>query len=88
MADVGLLEKSLAYLEQTSLSILQNPSASQPALVDAVCDLSDRLKYCDPAEDLDVGEGAVDTPRPDISWLRDLKIIQRDYNVSTYFCLF
>lgn len=82
LADFGLLEKSLAYLEKIAISILLRPSESQPDLVDSVCELGDRLKYCDPVEDPDVGEGDVDTPRPDNSWLRDLKAIQRDYDVS------
>lgn len=75
------MEKSLGYLEQVSLSILQNPNTAQPSLIDQVCILADRLKYYDPVEDLDVLEGDADNSRLGNTWLRDLEAIQQDYSV-------
>lgn len=84
MADMGLLEKALQYLEQLSLSIIQNPSVSQPTIVDRVCKLADRLKYHDLVGDADESalEGDLNNSRPDNSWLKDLKAVQNDFHVS------
>ncbi|KAJ8938476.1 hypothetical protein NQ318_004116 [Aromia moschata] len=49
LADRGLLEKSLHYLEKVSSYVVSNPTAVQPHFVDKVCTLADRLKFCDPA---------------------------------------
>lgn len=85
LADRGLLEKALLYLEKVSYSILQNPSLVQLSLISQVCQLADRLKYCDPVEES--FEGDLDTSRPDNSWLKDLKAIEEDYNVRIDICL-
>lgn len=86
LADRGLLEKSLSYLEQIADAILQNPAAVDPSLVNRVCELADRLKYHDPVGDDDEVhfEGDFDSSRPDNSWLKDLKQIQHDFNVNLF----
>lgn len=82
LVDHGLLEKGLQYLERTADGIIRYPSRVQASLVSRVCELSDRLKYCDPlqAEDLD-------SNRADATWLSNLKTILNDFNVSNRFDL-
>lgn len=82
MADRGLLEKSLAYLEQISGYITQNPTLVQSDFVEKVFELADKLKYYDPIGDAD--EGDLDRSKPEMSWLNDLKIIQNDLKVSFF----
>ncbi|KAK9872597.1 hypothetical protein WA026_018729 [Henosepilachna vigintioctopunctata] len=86
LADRGLLEKSLAYLERISLYIINNPSNVQSSLVNNVCTLADRLKYYDPIgpeeEDENV-DGEVDN-RLDNSWLKGLRAILNDINMGLY----
>lgn len=83
LADRGLLEKSLAYLEKITLAILQNPGVAQSSLVTQVCQLGEKLKYYDPVEEEAFeGDGTLDTSRPDHSWLKELKAIESDFNVS------
>ena len=53
--------------------------------MEKVCQLADRLKYNDLIEDADDTTSVDDnlnTSRPDNSWLRDLKIFQRNMCVS------
>lgn len=80
MADHGLLEKGLLYLERVALSIKQDPARVQQSLVSRVCELADRLKYCDPVQD----DADLDSSRADSSWLADLKIVLDNYTVSYY----
>ncbi|RZC42229.1 uncharacterized protein BDFB_009106, partial [Asbolus verrucosus] len=81
LADVGLLEKALSYLEKIANFIVKNPGAVDRSLVNDVYLLADRLKYYDP-----VGDGEEDTDfdscRLDNLWLKDLKRIQNDYNTG------
>ncbi|XP_044262205.1 protein transport protein Sec16A isoform X2 [Tribolium madens] len=79
LADVGLLEKSLSYLEKIAIFIVKNPTSVDIGLVDDVTRLADRLKYYDP---VGVGDGDFDTSRLDHSWLEDLKRVQNDLNVG------
>lgn len=88
MADRGLLEKSLAYLEQISASIVQNPAIVTPSFVDKVYELADKLKYNDlvgDADDSHLGDGDLDRSRVETSWLNDLKKIQSDFNVRYFY---
>lgn len=85
MADRGLLEKALSYLEHLAIVIIQSPSIIQPSLIKSVCKLGDRLKYYDIADDPDESANySTDTlnNRPDNSWLKDLRLIQKEYEVS------
>ncbi|XP_049821203.1 protein transport protein Sec16A-like isoform X4 [Aethina tumida] len=86
LADRGLLEKSLAYLEKLSGYIIANPTGVPSALIDNVCNLADRLKFSDPVGDADVDEtefGAnLETSRPDHSWLKELRSIQNDHQAG------
>lgn len=85
LADRGLLEKALSYLEHLAVVIVQNPSIIQPSLVDSVCKLGDRLKYYDIADDPDESTNYstdILSNRPDNSWLKDLRLIQKEYKVS------
>lgn len=77
--DYGLLENGLQYLERTAEGIAANPTRVPSSLVAKVCELSDRLKYCDPlqAEDLD-------SNRADATWLSNLKTVLNDMNVSDF----
>lgn len=87
LADFGLLQKALQYLELVAGRIIYNPTGLSPALVDGVCELSDRLKFYDPvgdAEDESEFGAALETSRPDHSWLKDLRAIQNDYQVLFY----
>lgn len=80
MVDYGLLEKGLLYLERVAANIKQDPSRAQPSLVSRVCQLADRLKYCDPIQDQD--DGDLDSSRTEHTWLTELKNLLNDYDVS------
>ncbi|XP_015839573.1 protein transport protein Sec16B isoform X5 [Tribolium castaneum] len=79
LADVGLLEKSLSYLEKIAIFIVKNPTSVETGLVDDVARLADRLKHYDP---VGVGDGDFDTSRLDNSWLEDLRRVQNDLNMG------
>lgn len=81
---MGLLEKSLAYLERLSNVIVQNPNAVQSSLINNVCKLADRLKFYDLTDERDDAANFTteNYNRPDNSWLKDLISIQQSYNVS------
>nr|CAI5859844.1 unnamed protein product [Callosobruchus analis] len=89
LADYGLLEKSLNYLEKISNFITLEPSSVQQDFLDNVCELADRLKFHDPIgeEVLDdesqfVG-GGLETNRPDHSWLKELRAVQEGFRSGT-----
>ncbi|KAJ8927811.1 hypothetical protein NQ314_019693 [Rhamnusium bicolor] len=85
LADRGLLEKALSYLEKVSAYIVNNATAVQPSFVDKVCSLADRLKFYDPVgevEDESEFGGILETSRPDNSWLKDLRAVQNDYQAG------
>ncbi|CAH0559554.1 unnamed protein product [Brassicogethes aeneus] len=88
LADRGLPEKSLSYLEKLSEYVVKNPSTVSGKLVDAVCDLADRLKYSDPVgDDDDVDESqfgvrSQETSRPDQTWLKDLRAVQSEFHAG------
>ncbi|XP_030749352.1 protein transport protein Sec16B isoform X3 [Sitophilus oryzae] len=86
LADAGLLEKSLLYLERLASHIIAQPTGVSPVLIDGVCALSDKLKFHDPLGDPDEDESAfgsdLETSRPDNSWLKDLKAIQNDFQTG------
>lgn len=85
LADYGLLEKSLAYLESISLSIIASPGLVHPNLVNEVYNLADKLKFYDPVgevEDESEFGGMLETSRLDHSWLKNLRAIQEDYQVK------
>lgn len=84
MAERGLLQKSLAFLERTALYIINNPSNVQSSLVNNVCNLADRLKYYDPVslEDEDENVEQLYDNRLDNTWLKSLKMLQENVNVS------
>ncbi|XP_018571551.1 uncharacterized protein LOC108911173 isoform X2 [Anoplophora glabripennis] len=82
LADYGLLEKSLQYLEKISAYVVNNPASVQPSFIGKVCSLADRLKFYDPVgemEDESEFGGILETSRPDNSWLKDLRAVQSDY---------
>lgn len=89
LADRGLLEKALNYIERVSEVIIANPSASDQRFIDNVCRLADRLKFYDPVGDVGEDESQygtqLETSRPDHSWLKDLRSIQNDFQVSGTF---
>lgn len=90
LADYGLLEKSLAYLEAVSLSIIANPSLVDPSLISEVSNLADKLKFYDPVgevEDESEFGGILETSRLDHSWLKNLRAIQEDYQVTIIYFL-
>ncbi|KAK5649877.1 hypothetical protein RI129_000906 [Pyrocoelia pectoralis] len=82
LADRGLLEKSLAYLEKIAVATTQNPAIAQPTLIRQVCALADKLKYCDLIEDSLEGDAECDN-RPDNTWLKDMKTVERNYNIHS-----
>ncbi|XP_048517146.1 protein transport protein Sec16B [Dendroctonus ponderosae] len=85
LADVGLLQKSLQYLERLAVRIIYNPVGAPPGLVDSVCTLADRLKFYDPVGDIEDESSfgdALDTSRPDNSWLKDLRAVLNDNQPS------
>lgn len=87
LADYGLLEKSLAYLEAVSVSIIANPGLLHPSLINKVYNLADKLKFYDPVgevEDESEFGGILETSRLDHSWLKNLRAIQDDYQVIFY----
>lgn len=67
--------------------IVQNPTAYRSSLINNACTLGDRLKYYDlvddPDETLNYGNESLSS-RPDKTWLKDLRTIQSDYNVSLW----
>ncbi|XP_066150746.1 protein transport protein Sec16B isoform X3 [Euwallacea fornicatus] len=81
LADFGLLQRSLRYLEQLAGRIVSNPLVVSPVLLDRVCNLADKLKFCDPVDDqddeLEFGT-ALESSRPDNSWLKALRAVQAD----------
>lgn len=48
MVDYGLMEKSLLYLEQIAVNIVNDPSKYKPSFISEVYTLGDRIKYHDP----------------------------------------
>ncbi|KAK4881738.1 hypothetical protein RN001_005057 [Aquatica leii] len=80
LADNGLLEKALTYLEKISLAILHNSSVAQQSLIRQVTVLADRLKYYDLVDDSLEGENNLIDNRPDSSWLKELKEVEKDFN--------
>ncbi|XP_060525165.1 protein transport protein Sec16A isoform X2 [Cylas formicarius] len=81
LADFGLPEKSLAYLEKLAEYIVGSPGEVSPTFVDHVCVLADRLKFYDPVGDVEDESqfgSLLETSRPDRSWLDALKTVQRD----------
>jgi hypothetical protein len=81
LADVGLLEKALSYLEKIANFIVKNPGIADGRLVNEVALLADRLKYYDPVGDGEE-ETDFDSSRPDNSWLKDLRRVQNDYTMG------
>jgi hypothetical protein len=81
LADVGLLEKALSYLEKIANFIVKNPGIAEGGLVNEVALLADRLKYYDPVGDGEE-ETDFDSSRPDNSWLKDLRRVQNDYTMG------
>lgn len=70
--------------------IVKNPSVCEADLIDKVATLADRLKFYDPVGDVDEDgsfDNNLDISRPDNSWLKDLRRVQNDYNVSFFFFL-
>lgn len=90
LADRGLLENALAYLERVSMSITQNPAIAEASLIDRICTLADRLKYVDRVADPDELSAATSPEynRPDNTWLKDLRSIQSDFQVSRIIWVF
>ncbi|KAL3278660.1 hypothetical protein HHI36_016197 [Cryptolaemus montrouzieri] len=84
LADRGLLEKSLAYLEKIALYITANPSQVQCSLVNNVWNLADRLKYYDPLVAVDDDENCDNglDNKSDNLWLKNLKMVQNDINAG------
>ncbi|XP_015433708.1 PREDICTED: protein transport protein Sec16A isoform X2 [Dufourea novaeangliae] len=48
MADHGLIEKALLYIEQIAVNIVNEPSKYKKSFISAVYNLGDRIKYHDP----------------------------------------
>lgn len=89
LADYGLLEKSLAYLESISLSIIASPGLASLSIINEVFNLADKLKFYDPVgeiEDESEFGGMLETSRLDHSWLKNLRAIQEDYQVQLLSC--
>lgn len=84
------METSLSYLEQVTGDIIKNPAITRPSLINKVYDLADRLKHYDPVVEADDNETEVELPtnRPDNTWLKDLKTICQEYNVSLVLILY
>ncbi|XP_072391264.1 uncharacterized protein Sec16 isoform X2 [Diabrotica undecimpunctata] len=85
LVDRGLVEKSLAYLENIASVIVANPSLVEISFVDNVYNLADRLKFYDlvgEVEDESQFGGMLETNRPDNSWLKDLKNVQNDFHAG------
>ncbi|XP_023012010.2 endoplasmic reticulum export factor secretory 16 isoform X2 [Leptinotarsa decemlineata] len=85
LADRGLLEKSLGYLESIAGCIEADPTSVQASFVENVCMLADKLKFYDPVGDIeDESEfgGIMETSRPDNSWLKKLRAIQGDFQTG------
>lgn len=65
--------------------IVQNPTAFTSSLINNVCTLGDRLKYYDliddPDEAVNYGNESLSN-RPDKTWLKDLRTMLNEYNVS------
>lgn len=80
LADRGLLEKSLSYLEQISATVLQNPSTITSVPIDKLYELADKLKYYDPVGDAD--DGDLDKTRTESSWLNQLERLHNDFTVN------
>ncbi|CAG9858230.1 unnamed protein product [Phyllotreta striolata] len=82
LVDRGLVEKSLAYLEKISSFIVSNPTLVEASFVDNVYNMADKLKFNDlvgDVEDETEFGSILETSRPDISWLKDLKAVQDDF---------
>lgn len=72
MLDYGLVEKTLLYIEQISLHLINHPAKFKPAFVKNVYELGDRLKYHDPVFK-DSNEDVAS-----LKWLGDLaQVVQR-----------
>nr|CAH7728124.1 unnamed protein product [Callosobruchus chinensis] len=88
LADYGLLEKSLNYLEKISNFITLEPSSVQHTFVENVCELADRLKFHDPIgeevleDESQFGGGGLETNRPDHSWLKELRAVQEGFRTG------
>ncbi|CAH1974224.1 unnamed protein product [Acanthoscelides obtectus] len=88
LADYGLLEKSLNYLEKISNFITLDPASMQQSFVDNVCELADRLKFHDPIgeevleDESQFGGGGLETNRPDHSWLKELRAVQDGFRTG------
>lgn len=84
LADVGLLQKSLQYLERLAVRMIYNPAGAPAGLMDSVCTLADRLKFYDPVGDIEdeslLGD-ALESSRSDHSWLKDLRAVLNDHQV-------
>lgn len=87
LADRGLLEKSLSYLEKLSTYIVHHPTTVDVKFVQSVYNLADKLKYYDPVGDVeDESEfgGMSETSRAENTWLKDLKGVLEDPNVNIF----
>ncbi|XP_050306362.1 uncharacterized protein LOC126743361 isoform X3 [Anthonomus grandis grandis] len=81
LADFGLLQRSLQYLELLASGIIRNLTVFSGPVLESICELSDKLKFYDPVGDVeDESEfgAALETSRPDKSWLKSLKDFQND----------
>ncbi|KAL1505990.1 hypothetical protein ABEB36_005430 [Hypothenemus hampei] len=84
LADFGLLQRSLQYLELLAGRVIHNPNEFSKNLLDGICALADKLKFYDPLGDAEEEESTkfdsmLETSRPDNSWLKDLRAIQVNY---------
>lgn len=73
----------MQYLELLAKRIIYNSEGVAPSLIEGVCTLADKLKFYDPVGDAEEGDelefgAALETSRPDNSWLKDLRAIQVD----------
>ncbi|XP_076251335.1 endoplasmic reticulum export factor secretory 16 isoform X3 [Rhynchophorus ferrugineus] len=88
LADFGLLDKALQYLERLASHIVAQPVSTHLSLIERVCSLADKLKFHDPLGDPDEDEPGfgddLETSRPDNLWLKDLKAIQNDYQAGKF----
>lgn len=83
LADRGLLEKSLSYLEKLSTYIVRHSTTVEMKFVESVYNLADKLKYYDPvgdAEDETEFGGMSETSRAENTWLIDLRAVLNDPN--------
>lgn len=77
LAEVGMTQEAVHYVEVIANTIMKQPSLYSPPFIREVYDLGDMLKFSDPVYTSSESDGT------DPDWLQQLLPVLADYQVNT-----